>query len=122
MRHHLPLAVGFTVVLSLTSVSCGDSSSGPPATPTEYQTIEEFMGAGDAQAEHEAYVKLRAEIERRIVDCMAAHGLEYVPQLADPGRPVLGEGLTDAEFVRIFGYGISTGVLEEARWNAEHPD
>jgi hypothetical protein len=122
MRHHVPLAVGFTAVLLLTVAACGDSSSGPSATPSEYQTIDEFMGRADAQAEEEAYVALRSEIETRIVDCMAGHGLEYVPRPADPGRPVLGEGMSDAEFGRTYGYGIFTGVLDEARWIAEHGD
>ena len=122
MRHRIPLAVGSTVVLLLTSVSCGDSSSGPSGTPSVYQTIDEFIGPGSPEVEHEAYVALRNEIEMNVVDCMAGHGLEYVAQAADPGRPVLGSGMTDAEFKSTYGYGIVTAVLDEARWNAEHPD
>lgn len=122
MRHRVPLAGGFAAILLLTAVACGDSSSGPPATPSEYQTINEFMGRGDAEAEHEALVALRSEIETRVVDCMVGHGLEYVPRPAEPGRPVLGEGMSDAEFVRTYGYGVFTGVLDEARWIAEHGD
>lgn len=122
MRHRIPLAVGSAVVLLLVSVSCGDSSSGPSGTPSVYQTIDEFMGTGGPEAEHEAFVALRNEIEMKVVDCMAGHGLEYVARHADPGRPVLGQGMTDAEFKSTYGYGIITAVLDEARWNAEHPD
>lgn len=122
MRHRTHLAVRFTVVLLLVSASCGDSSSGPPATPSQYQTVDEFMGSAGPEAEYAAFLALRNEIESRIVECMAGHGLEYVARDPEPGRPVLGEGMTEAEFMATYGYGVFTLVLDEARWNAEHPD
>jgi hypothetical protein len=51
---------------------------------------------------------------------MASRGLEYAPYEGPTGeRLLLGEGLSDSEFRLQFGYGVFTGMLDEARWNTE---
>jgi hypothetical protein len=124
MTARIDLRISVALILTVAVVSCADTTSGPGATPSELQTLDEFMGWGTAaqEAEYEAYVDLRNTIEEMLVVCMAEHGLEYVPREADPGsRPVLGEGMSESEFMSTYGYGISSAMLDEARWNLEYP-
>jgi hypothetical protein len=85
------------------------------------QTLDEFMGV-DADAEQQGFLDLQARIGELTVECMSDQGLEYAVREGDPGsRPPLGEGLSDDDFMLRYGYGVFTGVLDEARWNTEYP-
>lgn len=124
MRNRTSLAVGLTIILALVSAACAETTSEPQRAPSELETLDEFIGWADfdEEAEHQAYVVLRSRIEGMLVECMADKGLEYAAREADPGsRPLFGEGLSDSEFRLQYGYGVFPGLLDEARWNSEHP-
>ena len=88
-------------VVALLAVGCGgdDKSNEPP------QELEDTLGFGGDSAK-----EVQARVENRIGDCMKAQGFEYVP--VDPfaqQQAVTGKArITDEEFTKQFGYGIST--------------
>lgn len=61
--------------------SCAETASEPGGVPSNYQTVDEFMGRDmdDQDAESQAYADLRNRIEAMLVECMAGRGLEYAP-------------------------------------------
>lgn len=123
MGHRIHRVVWLAILVAVVSVSCADTTSEPRAVPSELQTIDEFMGWAEVDEDaSQAFIDLRHRIEGMLVECMADQGLEYAPRQADPGaRPLLGEGLSDREFMLRYGYGVFTGMLDEARWNSEYP-
>jgi hypothetical protein len=98
LRHLLGLAL---IMLAAALVAgCGDEKSNEPP-----QELEDTLGfGGDAAKE------VQSRVENRISDCMKAQGFDYVP--VDPfaqQQALTGKArITDEEFTRQFGYGIST--------------
>jgi hypothetical protein len=100
----LRLFIGPSVVLAAILVAgCGggDKSSEPP------QEVEEQLGlslSGTGSMERQT------QVEGRIRDCMSAQGFEYTP--VDPfarQQAITGKArMSDEEFLKQFGYGIST--------------
>lgn len=95
--------VALTLMLcaAVVAAGCGgdDKSTEPP------QELEDTLGfGGDAAKE------VQARVENRISDCMQAQGFEYTP--VDPfaqQQALTGKArITDEEFTRQFGFGIST--------------
>lgn len=88
-------------VAALFVVACGgdDKSSEPP------QELEDTLGFGGDNAK-----EIQARVENRIGECMKTQGFEYVP--VDPfaaQQAVTGKArISDEEFTKQFGYGIST--------------
>jgi hypothetical protein len=100
LRHRL-LVLAFAAIAAILVAGCGgdEKSNEPP------QELEDTLGfGGDAAKE------VQARVENRIRDCMKAQGFEYVP--VDPfaqQQALTGKArITDEEFTRQFGYGIST--------------
>jgi hypothetical protein len=96
------LAFAFILIAAALVAGCGgDEKSNEP--PPE---IEETLGFGGGDATKE----IQSRVENRIRDCMKAQGFEYVP--VDPfaqQQALTGKArITDEEFTRQFGYGIST--------------
>lgn len=96
------LALAFILIAAALVAGCGgDEKSNEP--PPE---IEETLGFGGGDATKE----IQSRVENRIRDCMKAQGFEYVP--VDPfaqQQALTGKArITDEEFTRQFGYGIST--------------
>ena len=117
MGNRTHVAVVIIPILFLASASCAGTSSESRGAPPEPQTIDEFMGWDEVGegAEHQAAAVLHTRIEAGLVECMAGRGLEYAPYEGPTGeRPVLGEGLSEREFMRTYGYGVFTGMLEPA--------
>jgi hypothetical protein len=94
----------FLVLIAVAAIvvaGCGgDENSNEPK-----EELEDTLGfGGDAAKE------VQARVENRIRDCMKAQGFDYVP--IDPfaqQQAVTGKArITDEEFTRQFGYGIST--------------
>jgi hypothetical protein len=90
------------VVVAATVVAgCGgsDKSNEPP------KELEETLGFS-----REGTMELQSRVENRIRDCMKAQGFDYVP--VDPfaqQQALTGKArVTDEEFTKQFGYGIST--------------
>jgi hypothetical protein len=81
-------------------VGCGDNKSDKPP-----QELEDQLGFS-----REGIQELQSRVEGRIRDCMKAQGFDYVP--VDPfaqQQALTGKAkLTDEEFTKQFGYGIST--------------
>ena len=99
VRHLVALAL--MLCAAFVAAGCGgdDKSTEPP------QELEDTLGfGGDAAKE------VQARVENRIGECMRAQGFEYQP--VDPfaqQQAVTGKArITDEEFTRQFGYGIST--------------
>ena len=83
-------------------VGCGGGGSSNDAP----QDVEAQIGLGS----REGIMELQSRVEGRIRDCMKAQGFDYTP--VDPfaqQQALTGKArLTDEEFVKQFGYGIST--------------
>ncbi|MGH2978679.1 MAG: hypothetical protein ACRDLQ_03460 [Solirubrobacterales bacterium] len=98
VRHLLILALA--LIAAALVAGCGDEKSNEPP-----QELEDTLGfGGDAAKE------VQSRVENRIADCMKAQGFDYVP--VDPfaqQQALTGKArITDEEFTRQFGYGIST--------------
>jgi hypothetical protein len=97
--HRLAL-LAFMALAAIAIVGCGDNKSNKP--PVE---LEDQLGFS-----REGIQELQSRVEGRIRDCMKAQGFDYVP--VDPfaqQQALTGKAkLTDEEFTKQFGYGIST--------------
>jgi hypothetical protein len=100
LRHRL-LVIVLAVFAGLAVAGCGgeDKSAEPP------QEFEDTIGFGGDSAK-----EVQARVENRIGECMRAQGFQYQP--VDPfaaQQAVTGKArISDEEFTRQFGYGIST--------------
>ena len=102
MRRPIAFA-SLMVVVALGTAGCGDGgrSSGPPLE------IEEQLGLSGSSP---GSIERQSRVEGLIRDCMTAQGFEYTP--VDPQareQALTGKArLSDEEFQKQFGYGIST--------------
>ena len=100
LRHRF-LVMALMTVAAIAIAGCGgdDKSAEPP------QELEDTLGFGGDNAK-----EIQARVENRIGDCMRAQGFQYQP--VDPfaaQQAVTGKArITDEEFTKQFGYGIST--------------
>jgi hypothetical protein len=100
VRHRLFL-VAFLAIAAILIAGCGDDdkSNEPPVE------IEEQLGFGRT-----GIVERQTRVEGLIRDCMKAQGFDYTP--VDPlaqQQALTGKArLSDEEFIKQFGYGIST--------------
>jgi hypothetical protein len=98
LRHRL-LVMALTTIAAIAIAGCGgdDKSAEPP------QELEDTIGFGGDSAKE-------ARVENRIGECMRAQGFQYQP--VDPfaaQQAITGKArITDEEFTKQFGYGIST--------------
>jgi len=99
-----PLRLLVLALLAITAIpiaGCGsdNKSNEPPAE------LEDTLGFS-----REGTMELQSRVENRIRDCMKAQGFDYVP--VDPfaqQQALTGKArLSDEEFIKQFGYGIST--------------
>jgi hypothetical protein len=100
MRARLSHLVSAAIAVCLVAGCGGNNSNEPPPT------VEEQVGLDSRPA----LMELQSRVEGRIRDCMKAQGFEYVP--VDPfaqQQALTGKSrLTDEEFTKQFGYGITT--------------
>ena len=99
MRGRL-LALVLVAIAAILVAGCGDNKSNEPP-----QELEDTLGFGGDSAK-----EIQARVENRIGECMKAQGFEYVP--LDPfaqQQAITGKArISDEEFTKQFGYGIST--------------
>jgi hypothetical protein len=97
------LAVAVTVVAAASAAGCGGGSK-PSGAPAEIEEQLGFSGSSPGSIERQT------RVEGRIRGCMRAQGFEYTP--VDPfarQQQLTGKArLSDEEFLKQFGYGIST--------------
>ena len=100
VRHLVALALMMLAAAVVAGCGGDDNSTEPP------QELEDSLGFGSGDQAKE----VQARVENRIRDCMKAQGFEYTP--VDPfaqQQALTGKArITDEEFTRQFGYGIST--------------
>ena len=100
LRHRL-LVMALMAIAAIAIAGCGgdDKSAEPP------QELEDTLGFGGDNAK-----EVQARVENRIGECMRAQGFQYQP--VDPfaaQQAVTGKArISDEEFTKQFGYGIST--------------
>jgi hypothetical protein len=100
LRHRF-LVVALLALAAIAVAGCGgdDKSAEPP------QELEDTLGFGGDSAK-----EVQARVENSIAECMRAQGFQYQP--VDPfaqQQAITGKArITDEEFTRQFGYGIST--------------
>jgi hypothetical protein len=98
-RHFLALLASTAALVALVA-GCGAEEK-KPSEPVEFEETLGFSGAG--------IIERQSRVEGEIRDCMKAQGFEYVP--VDPleqERALTGKALTEEEFIKQFGDGVST--------------
>jgi hypothetical protein len=97
-RHLAPLASAAASLMLI--AGCGAEEK-KPAEPVEFEETLGFSGAG--------IIERQTRVEGEIRDCMKAQGFEYIP--LDPlvqERALTGKAMTEEEFIKQFGDGVST--------------
>jgi len=105
-RHGEPLTLGRLVCLASMATTavlmagCGAEEK-KPAEPVEFEETLGFSGEG--------IIERQTRVEGEIRDCMKAQGFDYIP--VDPlvqERALTGKAMTEEEFIKQFGDGVST--------------
>jgi hypothetical protein len=96
------LAVLALAATALALGACGGSSSKPEPSPGD---VEHQLGFDDA-----ALIVRQTRMEAVVRDCMKAQGFDYIPVDPAAQRAALfgSSRLSDIDFIRQFGYGVST--------------
>jgi hypothetical protein len=100
LNEHVLARLATAVVLGMLIASCGAKEQEPPE-PVEFEETLGFSGAGIRERQ--------ARVEGVIRECMKAQGFEYVQR--DPleqERALTGKAMSEEEFIKQFGEGIST--------------
>src|SRR5687767_9199159 len=111
LRGHLAAFASAAASLMLIA-GCGAEEK-KPAEPVEFEETLGFSGAG--------IIERQTRVEGEIRDCMKAQGFEYIP--VDPlvqERALTGKAMTEEEFIKQFGDGVST--LFDRGLNREQSD
>lgn len=102
MQTEMDLRPFYVLLATAVIAGCGGGGKSNDAP----QDVEAQIGLGS----REGIMELQSRVEGRIRDCMKAQGFDYTP--VDPfaqQQALTGKArLTDEEFVKQFGYGIST--------------
>ena len=101
---HSRLAVlASTAIMAIVAGGCGSEEKAPSTAPPA--ELEETLGFSRS-----GIIERQSRVEGGIRDCMKAQGFDYIP--VDPfaqQQALTGKArLTDEEFIKQFGYGIST--------------
>src|SRR5438876_12178061 len=103
MRPMRPRSIGVLGCLALAVSPIAGCGGGK--TSGTYQDVEDQLGLSQS-----GIVERQSRVEGTIRDCMKAQGFEYIP--ADPlaqRAALTGKSrMSDEEFLKQFGYGIST--------------
>ena len=99
-----------------------DSTDGAASTPTESGsgddgelTLNDFIpGFSGADFEETDWRAEELRVQQLVAECMAAEGFEYIPFVpSDVGGGFEYDEFDEEEYVKQFGFGIATWVLQE---------
>ncbi|MGI9098783.1 MAG: hypothetical protein ACR2H2_09895 [Solirubrobacteraceae bacterium] len=91
------------LVASALLAACGGSAAPPPKPESQGGSVEDQLGFT-----HRGLATVRPQVEDELATCMKAEGFEYVPIPVAPTQAAGRPDLSDEEFDKLFGYGIST--------------
>jgi hypothetical protein len=95
-----------------------ETSDVPAAGDDGELTINDFIPGAVSFDENTDFHAQEMEIQQEIAQCMAAEGFEYVPFVpSDVGGGFAGGEFDEEEYVKTYGFGVSTWVLQEAAFN-----
>ena len=112
---HRPLVVAFAVATSVVLLAaCGEGGSSKSQEP-----VEEQLGL-----EQDGILERQGKAENLIRDCMKAQGFEYTPVDPQAQRAALvGQaGMSEEDFNKQYGYGITTLYGKEQAVDASDPN
>jgi hypothetical protein len=99
-RRHRLVCLASMATTALLIVGCGGGEK-RPEEPVEFEETLGFSGEG--------IIERQTRVEGEIRDCMEAQGFDYIP--VDPlvqERALTGKAMTEEEFIKQFGDGVST--------------
>ena len=94
------MLLAFAAASLMLIAGCGAEEK-KPSEPVEFEETLGFSGAG--------IIERQSRVEGEIRDCMKAQGFDYIP--VDPlvqERALTGKAMTEEEFIKQFGDGVST--------------
>jgi hypothetical protein len=102
LRHALALAVSALALVALAALATGCGEKKETGPPVE---LEDQLGFSET-----GIVERQSRVEGAIRDCMKAQGFDYIPvdPLAQRAALTGKARMSDEEFLKQFGYGIST--------------
>jgi hypothetical protein len=108
-------AVALAAMATLALVACGSKGGGEEDT----RSVEDQIGL-----EGDAILARQAKAENLIRDCMKAQGFDYIPvdPVAQRAQLVGQPGMTEEEFNKQFGYGITTLYEQKETEDATGPN
>jgi len=130
----LIVAVGFLMAAcggTTSSTTVGPGTTGDDQTTTTGSettdpsddgelTLADFFGGTDYSEFDEAdYRAQELEIQQQVAECMAAEGFEYIP-FVPSGIGGGFAGFDEEEYVKTYGFGISTWVLQQDSFGPEN--
>jgi hypothetical protein len=111
--------IAAVVLLALALVACGGSDKKGAATTTPTEPVEDQLGFEAA-----GIMERQNKVEDLIRDCMKAKGFEYTPVDPAAERAALAGAATisDDDFAKQFGYGITTLYEQRKKVAASGPN
>ncbi len=85
-------------------------------------TINDFIPGFDPTAFEETdWRSQELEVEQAVAECMAAEGFEYIPFVpADVGGGFIGDEWDQETYVKEYGFGVATWVLQEQAFQEDY--
>jgi hypothetical protein len=95
-----------------------ETSNVPAAGDDGRLTIDDFIPGSVPFGANTDRRAQEMEIQQEISQCMAREGFDYIPFLpSDVGGGYVGADLDEEEYVKTYGFGVSTWVLQDAARN-----
>ncbi len=78
-------------------------------------SLDDFIPGARTFDENTDYRAQEMEIQQQIAECMAAEGFDYIPFVpSDVGGGFAFDEFDEGEYVKTYGFGVSTWVVQEA--------
>lgn len=97
-----------------------ETSDAPAAGDDGELTLVDFIPGAVSFDENTDFRAQEMEIQQEIAQCMAGEGFEYIPFVpSDVGGGFVGADFDEEEYVKTYGFGVSTWVLQDAAFNGD---